>query len=346
VTKSKRTRRPGGKVAVVMPWRDPEPDRNATMESAVESLAGVRGDVISIQDTTRAGPARMRHAGIERATTHDVIITVDAHMRFDGDVLARMARHVRKHGGLVCAICHHNPQCAFDGIHPSGAGAYYGADIHYFGEDQNGRQALCWKWNADHTPGPRACVGGACYAFRRDWYYDVGQPLAALPGWGCDEEALSISAWLSGHQPAVFDGHVAHRWRPRPPWQINDAEARAVKGSRVAMLSAVVSDPADRRELLAWQGATEVNTPEVLRWRAALAKQPRTWAQWREAVPMRSEVARAVAIMPARAPVIVAPGPVRDKCPHDWRPHHEYPNGKRLLRCWVCGVTRGEAYAQ
>jgi len=182
-------------------------------------------------------------------------------------------------------MCYHNPECSFEARHPSGASYYAGADIHYRGEDQNGRQALLWKWSADLTPGPRACIGGACYAFPLEWYEQAGRPLAALPAWGCDEEALSISAWLAGYQPAVYPVRVAHRWRERPPWHNKSPKARPLWESRAAMIAAVLADPRDRAELLTRQDCRTLESPAIDRWRDALLRLPRTWAEWRAAVP-------------------------------------------------------------
>ena len=54
---------------------------------------------------------------------------------------------------------------------------------------------------------------------------------------------------------------------------------------RASLICGVVSDPSDRAELLKYQGATEVSSPEVVRWSKALKKCKRSWAEWRDAVP-------------------------------------------------------------
>lgn len=267
------------KTAVVIAWRQGETELQDTIDSASMSIG--KGAIVPVEDVTGAGPAQTRHRGIEAAKGADVVIIADAHMRFDGSVLSDMAREVRRNGGLLCAKCYHNPECSFDAKHPGGASYYAGADIHYKGEDQNGKQALVWKWSKDGKPGPRACIGGACYVFNRSWYYDTGQCLSALPAWGCDEEALSITAWLSGLQPRVFDGKVAHRWRPRPPWK---TAASPLSASRAALICGIVSAGYDRDDLLAYQKAKPVISQQVERWHAALQALPRTWAQWKAEV--------------------------------------------------------------
>jgi hypothetical protein len=218
----------------VCAWRQGEDDLASTIESAGLS-AGKASAIYAVEDKTMQGPARTRHRGIEAAADCDVIAIIDAHMRFDGACLADMARHVRKTGGLACATVYHNAECAMMG------GAYYGGRIVYRQKVGKAQNALAIKWARDQNPGPRAAVVGACYVFPRAWYYTVGQPLAALPGWGCDEESLSISAWLSGVPVECLPQVCAHRYRPAPPWGVTDAEHAAVHASRMALIHAVVS---------------------------------------------------------------------------------------------------------
>lgn len=289
----KRTRAKNTKTAVIIPWRKGETELESTKQSAIESI-GKNAIIIDIEDKLGDGPAMTRHRGIEAATDCDVIVIVDAHMKFKGDVLKRMAKKVAKSGGLLCARCYHNDGCTWE----NGAGAYLGADIYLKGVDQNGNQAIMWKWSSDKTFGKRACIGGACYVFRRDWYYKTGQCLSALPAWGCDEEALSITAWLSGHDPEVFDGDVAHRWRAKAPWA---SAARSINTSRAAMICALVTDENERADLLAYQGVKPIESMEVKRWRDALRNLPRTWDQWKKSVPVKPETEKKKDVPKVRA---------------------------------------------
>ena len=379
------------KTAVICAWRKGETELAETLESAKNSI-GVNDAVIAVEDKTAAGPARTRHRGIDAAADADVIIIIDAHMRFMGDTLTMLANHVRKHGGIAMPLVHHNPLCAFEGfydlisgadIHASGpqpgvgdaSRVYAGARIVYRAKDGQAKYALSAKWSKDIKPGPRGAVMGACYAFRRDWYYSVGQPLAALPGWGCDEEALSISAWMSGHMPVVLDCRAAHRWRNRTPWNVSSEECARVLQSRMALIHAVVTEAGARRELEEWQrswvreGIPASNTPEAERWRLALLKQPRKWAQWRKEVCEPDEI-DGVQIPPIQVaadesqrsgvknqksdgkheapkvtrvqnPVVIQHGV---QCPHCGTNHdplklevtHVFPNGNRRRMCPAC----------
>jgi hypothetical protein len=350
---AKRKTEPG-KMGIVCAWRQGETDLAATIESAGAS-AGNGAAVYAVEDKERQGPARTRHRGIEAAGDCDVVAIIDAHMRFDNACLAEMARHVRKTGGLACATVYHNADCAMTG------GAYYGGRIVYRQKVGKAQNALAIKWAHDQKPGRRGAVVGACYVFPRSWYYTVGQPLAALPGWGCDEEALSISAWLSGLAVECLPQTCAHRYRDRAPWQLTDAEHAAVHASRMALIHAVVSECNARQELESWQrawvpeGIPACQTTEAERWRLALLKCPRTWRQWRAEVCEPDEIdgyqaqraAGAVTAQPQRAAPIRNPTTLLHgvRCPHcgtitdpkALRVTHTYDNGNRRHNCPACG---------
>lgn len=265
------------KSAIVCAYHPAEPDLEATTASAMKS-AGRGAMICAVEDKDDTGPGRNRHRGIEYASDAEVIVIIDAHMRFRGNVLAKMIRHVKEHGGLLVPYCHNNAALSFDDQPYAGARMVWGSQD----DDINQRCALVAKWSKDQQPGPRTAVMGACYVFRRDWYYAVGQPLSILNGWGCDEELLSIACWLSGHVPVLFDGHVAHLYRARPPWPVQPSSYAKVTENRRRMISAVCPDASDRHDLYAWQGNQDAQTtPEVERLRKALAKQPRKWADWK-----------------------------------------------------------------
>jgi len=346
------------KIAIVCAYHRSEDDLAATTESAMES-AGKGATFYAVEDKDESGPGRNRHRGIEYAEHADVIIIIDAHMRFQGDVLEQMAKKVWKSGGMLVPYCHHNEQCSFDGNN----GHYYaGARIVFKARDGHEYKPLDAKWSRDPLPGKRSCVMGACYVFRRDWYMDeAGQPLAILNGWGCDEQVLSIAAWMTGEKIEVFDGHVAHRYRPRPPWTPSAQALASVVQNRIAMIQAIVSDATDRRELLSWFGCKEPEgppTPELHRFREAMLTAKRSWRQWKSFVcePEELDGKQEQRIEPAQVkhtihtPNIVVERPSID-CPNCFKRYdviklpevtHTYPNGNRRHLC-TCGnsfITR------
>jgi len=335
------------KTAVIIAWRKGESELEATIESAKENC-GANTVICPVEDTDASGPGRTRHRGIMQMADCDVIVIIDAHMRFKDNVIKRIASYTRRTGNLACPVCHHNGECDFTG------GDYHGGHIEYKTDDPDitpHKSALTFKWNHDAPDfGPIGCVGGACYSFARKWYLKVGRPLAALPGWGGDEEALSISAWLSGKGPVLFNGHVAHRWRARAPWAQTPREARNIELSRMALVNAIVADPNDRRELLQWMGFKPAPlTAEVEHWRDSLLRLPHTYAKWKAAQCQSKpeESAKPQTKQPKKQqshhPRIVVPlhGIV---CPHCRTAHdpltigvtHTYPHS-RAHKCPKCG---------
>jgi hypothetical protein len=341
------------KVGIVIAWRQGEADLDATIESARRSVGKLPAAVYAVEDKDRQGPARTRHKGIEAASDCDVILVADSHMRFDGKTLAKLAKAVRADQTLACPTVYHNTECAMKG------GKYCGARIVYKAKNGREQHALCAKWSRSDKPGQRGAVMGGCYAFRRDWYYQVGAPWAALPGWGCDEESLSIAAWLSGQVPVALGCVAAHRYRERPPWPVMSDEFAAAHASRMALIHCVVSEVNARNELTAWQrawvpeGIPPCTTPEAERFRLALLQLPRTWRQWRASVCEPDEIDgqqreqttatpnEAATLAPVRNPTTVLHGVRCSHCgtvhdPHKLPVTHTYPNGNRRHVCPIC----------
>jgi len=338
------------KVGIVIAWRQGETDLAATVESARKSVGKMKAAVFAVEDKDRQGPARTRHRGIEAAEDCDVIIVADSHMRFAAGALKNMATTIRAGDVLTCPTVYHNAECKMDG------GRYSGARIVYRAKNGREQHALCAKWARTEKPGKRGAVMGGCYAFSREWYYRVGQPWSALPGWGCDEESVSIAAWLSGSMPRAIRDLAAHRYRERPPWPVMADEFSAVHASRMALIHCVVSEINARSELESWQrawvpeGIPPCVTPEAERFRLALLKLPRTWRQWRAEVCEPDEIdgkqeapatAKAAPLPPVRNPTTILHGVRCSHCGTQHDPHklpvtHTYPNGNRRHVCPVC----------
>jgi len=334
-------------LAIVCAYRKEESELQATLDSAAES-AGEIATIIAVEDKDATGPGRNRDRGIQAAPAGtEVIIVIDAHMRFQGDVLARMAEQVRANGGLLAPICHHNEQMSFD------SPPYSGAKIMWTADDHTPRFApLAAKWVKTGGPGPRNAVMGACYAFRRQWYNDAGCPLAMLAGWGGDEEALSIAAWMSGEEISVFDGHVAHLYRARQPWNVPSMTPVAL--SRSALVQAFVMECGSRSELMQHLRRNNITMPEkhpmqaeIDRVKTAMLKQRRTFKDWRREVCNQDGVYQAKQDGDEKQQRVQNPVVVRKpiECPHCGAQHdHDLPventyhNGQR--RRHICPVCR------
>ena len=331
-------------LAIVCAYRKEETELEATLASAAES-AGDIATIIAVEDKDGTGPGRNRDRGIMAAPAgSEVIIIIDAHMRFQGDVLARMAEQVREKSGLLAPICHHNDTMSFE------SPPYTGAMIKWAAEDHTPRFApLAAKWCKTGGPGPRNAIMGACYAFRRQWYVDAGQPLAMLPGWGGDEEALSIAAWMCGEAISIFDGHVSHLYRAKQPWNVPSLTPVAL--SRVSLVQAFVMECGSRGELMQHIRRNSIVIPdkhplqvEIDRVKAAMLKQVRTFKDWRREVCDREEVYQETPESEEKKTRIQNPIAVRAgiTCPHCHTTHDSiapqncYPNGNKRHICPAC----------
>lgn len=336
-------------LAIVCAYRKEEYDLSATVDGAGAS-AGQGVKIITVEDKDLTGPGYNRHRGIDAAIDSEVICIIDAHMRFNGDVIRAMATRVKRDGGLLTPFCHHNAECSFDSKTATGKHFYGGARIVFRAQDGAQKTALAAKWNKEAKAGVCGAVVGACYVFRRDWYYSVGAPLAMLRGWGCDEELLSIASWLSGKSPEVFDGHVAHLYREKTPWSVTQAEREAVAINRRNLIHAFVSDAADRKELNAWNGG-QVITPskECERVRVASLAQKKSWLEWKRLVcepdeingvqEMREPLADSPKRTHVQNPIAIRSGIQCPHCGYRSEAHpitNSYPNKRRRHRCETC----------
>ena len=335
-------------VAVICAWRKGEDDLDATMESAKKS-APKKAMFYTVEDKGDGSPAKTRHKGIIQSVG-DIIIIIDAHMRFKDDALTIMAKHAEKHG-LCCAITHHNEKCEF-----SKDKRYFGARMTYKVIDRGQHLALAGKWTDAKKAGEVSCVMGGAYAFTREWYYKVGQPLAMLEGWGGDEESLSIASWLSGQMPHCVDAEIAHRYRPNPPWQVTELEKRNARFSRLAVIHATVPLDSQKRDLIEWSRKDTpfdnpyIPTSECLRVQKAWLELPRKYEQWIKQVCGHEIIDQQTPTTPQRMPnkVVNVEGV---KCPccgliqESFEVTHTvtYPNGNKSRRhvCpSCCGAFR------
>lgn len=366
------------KLGIICAYRKEETDLDATIADAQRSAGGVKAcTVFAVEDKDMTGPGWNRHRGIEAAADCDVIAIIDAHMRFQGDALKQMAKDVRKRGGLVFPKTHHNAACAFEGWHSQegkylcsdepgvstsakghfSASSYYtGARIVWQADDHTPKfSPLAAKWcRNNETP---TCVMGACYVFRREWYYRAGQPLSILRGWGCDEEALSIAAWMTEEFVLLSDEHVAHRYRKTPVYPVSGAEQWCRIANRVALCRAFIVDRFSRDQQVAFaQTGCNVKldpyfrTEQIERLRQTMLKAPRSFEQWRREVcddgviqGKRVTTRIPVPASPERRvnPVVQEAGVT---CPHCATVHadrevevsHTYENGNRRRICPTC----------
>ena len=349
------------KLGIVVAYRKEETDLDATIADAQRSAGGKNSCVVfAVEDKDMSGPGWNRHRGIDAAIDCDVVAIIDAHMRFRGNALKVMAGAVREKGGMLCPRTWHNENCSFD----TEKAPYKGARIVWQSDDHQPKfSPLAAKWARDGRPA--TCVMGACYVFKRDWYYSAGQPLSILRGWGGDEEALSIAAWMTGEEISVHKAEVAHRYRAKVPYAVAPGEQMCRTANRVALCRAFIVDASARTQQIHFaKMATPQNIDhcfrpeEIERLRLAMLKAPRSFEQWRREVCDPSILggmqSKPAATIRRTNPVVVEHG---ISCPHcqtvmpsnSFDVTNSYPNGNRRRICPTCFlpfVTVPEAVLQ
>lgn len=321
---------------VVIPHRNEGKDLAETIANIEETQDNCAA-IIAKEDKARAGTAATRHAGTMNSKT-DIVISIDAHMRFEPGVLDRLAGFVAEDETRVaCLSCHTNPECSFD------TAGYWGADLHEFGDEY----PLEPKWAKRAEPGEIACLMGACYGFSRAFYEKIGMPWSIGEGWGCDETLLSIPARLAGGSVHVLSGRCAHRSR-RPEevrYRQTPDEIAAIWRTRAALISLIRPDNA-----AAMRKRMNVKAPPATSTLAAAKKaldkaRVMDWAEFRRRWLVVKEPSKSPTAPPSspslrlRLPSVPDPG---IRCPHcgevsdRHRITNTWPNGNRRRVCASC----------
>jgi GT2 family glycosyltransferase len=144
--------------------------------------------VLRSEVRTGSGPAKHAAASV---CTGDAVVVMDAHMRPPWDWLDYMVEESALHpSAILCA-------------RSTGFESWTGFDGQ--GADLTMGDAGFWdpKWAAPSTArGGRAvpCVYGGLYFIPRTILEAVGGYAPCYTGWGCEEEYLSLRAWITGHK--------------------------------------------------------------------------------------------------------------------------------------------------
>lgn len=285
-----------------------EPYLLRTIDSVVRACAGKAPEVIVVSDGKQAkdpdlppwvahyqpwehprGCMAARDYGILRAQ-HPVCIVMDGHMDLDHGLPAAYRDHLSQNErDVLCARCPGLDPVTWTRQNHDCSGAYV---LWKDGPDT----ALSLKWRYEVDTGEIPAVLGACYGLRRDWYVDgLQRPWQYGTGWGTDEELLSISNWLCGGANIVMPFEAAHWFRDQKavPYPTDAFILAGVGANRIRLLRMLPMTDAEREELEApirncphvaaiWriiEGMLGASDPQE--YRAWLAVQQRTWAEWK-----------------------------------------------------------------
>lgn len=149
------------------------------------------GKVRVIRNSVRAGPGPSKHEAVG-ACRGDLVIVSDSHMRVGHDWLKLL---LEEHAENPCAVlCPASRGFEHDGAFHA-AGAKFEMGEHGFWEP---------KWLSPKPNRKRAyvvpCVMGGMYAVPRAILSAIGGYCPRLVGYGCEEEWLSLRAWVCGFE--------------------------------------------------------------------------------------------------------------------------------------------------
>ena len=190
----------------------PEHNEKQNLAETIANIKATQKNCVHIEhvnDTERMGTSYSRHVGITRVKT-EVIITIDAHMRFMPGALDKMAQHIADstQDTLCCLRCHYNDSFDFD--KPS----YTGAKLLWKQDEKENRKAISAVWDSNDV-GEIPAVMGGCYGFKKSSYLKMGEPWKLGFGWGGDEETLSVAMRLIGGVVELLPYRCAHLYIPR-----------------------------------------------------------------------------------------------------------------------------------
>ena len=233
-----------------------------------------RSEVRVIRNAVPIGTCQSRRMGAS-FTTGDVLVSMDAHMRFAPGWLEQMLAHVDS-GALLCAAWWDyeltRPLC-------------WGADFLWCGERDYvaGRSPGVAFRHRTTFPGEGAVevpmLIGACYAMLRSSYEKIGGFSPFFRTWGRLEQDLSTRAWILGlGVKCVTGAPVGHFSRPKFPYPVSWEE---IEFNQLATIRTVFEDPVSR------------NIEQLLQ---PLPEQVQVWLaqadfrEWRESIQSRRQM--------------------------------------------------------
>jgi hypothetical protein len=236
------------KITAIIAIRNELPEN---VERTVTSVKAAGGIPALIEDNPQLGCGYRRHQGIERCETENCLL-IDGHMTFSPGYFEIASAWLDKHPSDL--TCTRMQSVGHDWIDRPGK-PYHGARLelcHEAAGEQFWPIASRWR-KGDTGDGPIGAVMGACYGLTRSAYMQQwGSPLSILQAWGCDEEALSVAAWMTGGRVVLIPGLARHMYAAPKiggGGPIGMQDAARIWANRVALLSAIPMPEPERARL-------------------------------------------------------------------------------------------------
>ena len=294
-------------LSVIITIRGEEPHLARTIHN-VRQAAGCPVEIITVYDgqmnddvdadqvlvhlTPRGiGPSRDR--GI-KAAKYAVVILIDAHMNFEPGFGQKILDHFRLKKNAKDVTCGRCIPSLADLSPEAGNDGYAGARFSLKSEESGGEKwCLSGKWSDQEVNSEIGCVFGACYAFRRAWYEELGSPLLLLSGWWGDEEYLSIASWLAGGRCYLLDYWASHLFRDQPSFKWERTDWMKPTANRSRLIDLFPCEDGLKAELIAWHSlslrtadAEYIAHLEADRRRPEVKTSKKLWKTWSENVPV------------------------------------------------------------
>ena len=243
------------KLSFVLPARDESPEvLRATVDGILATSAGHEREIVVVDDASTApvslehpqvrlvrnnvsvGSAQSRRLGVA-ITTGDVLVVMDAHMKFAPDWIEQMLSHVDC-GAVLCA-----GWWDYEMTHPLCWGAeflwsserdYHAGKVPGFGFRHRTR-----------FPGEGAVevpmIIGACYMMLRRSYEQMGGFSPFFRTWGRMEQDLSIRAWITGvGLKCVTSARVGHLSRSKFPYPVRFSD---IEFNQISLVRTIFEAP-------------------------------------------------------------------------------------------------------
>ena len=195
----------------------------------------------------------------------------------------------------------------------TGRSRYWGARLDLFDICSNGRFTIFpskWYGVAKEAaqagrPGIIQTILGGAYVLNREWYMEgLGRPWANNLGWGTSEQTISIPNWLLGGESVLLPIEVGHMYRTgkqatvpyRTHWahiyynQMKLAWSLPVPDELLQQLVAWISKNKNFSQAIRGMTMELLGVAEPHKYKAYLAKAPRTWDEYVARFELPTEV--------------------------------------------------------
>lgn len=273
------------------------------------------GSNVHVVNVDKPGTGHARHAGVLSARA-PIVVTIDAHVRlcdmWDDYIKAVFERTAWRKS----IACGHVGALKSD-FTPAGPCKYHGAKIHWLEiKDTGEARPLAARWHDNKSERKIGAVMGAFYAFRRQWYSEIGEPWGVLDSWGLDEELISLASWMSGGDCKLLPAHIEawHMFGRADQISYSVTEAEEIRNNRFKLLrlfpfpAAAVAEIERRfpRDMLAAQLTTDRQLSFVMRFAGCAPMMQEYCERWIEPEKVAIVKRESVETTPAAEVAVVA----------------------------------------